>query len=147
MSDVLQSPESSPQRRQARILVADDNEAVRKCLKNLLSDCPAWVVCGEAADGQQAVSLAQKLNPDLIILDVGMPILDGLHAALEILKDRPSVPIILFTLYKSDPLDFEAKKMGVRAVVSKASGTEALLETVQTSLAPKATQALSAPAF
>jgi YesN/AraC family two-component response regulator len=70
----------------ARILIADDSELVRKSLKALFADQADWQVCGEASDGQQAIQLAKQLKPDLLILYIAMPVLDGLHAAGEIVE-------------------------------------------------------------
>jgi DNA-binding NarL/FixJ family response regulator len=89
--------------------------------------------------------MAAQLNPDLIILDLAMPILDGLHAADEILCSNPAIPILLYTLHKTDAIELAAKKAGVRHVVAKTEGTNALLSRAQGLLVPNAISALLLP--
>ena len=72
-----------------RILVADDHEIVRRGLVSLLKSHPGWEVCGEAQEGRQAVDKAKELKPDIVILDIGMPNLNGLEAARQMLRDNP----------------------------------------------------------
>jgi DNA-binding NarL/FixJ family response regulator len=72
-----------------RILIADDHEIVRQGLRSLLQTRPGWEVCGEAADGWEAVSKAAELHPDIVAMDVGMPNLNGVDAARQILKNAP----------------------------------------------------------
>jgi len=78
-----------------------------------------WQVCGEGENGFEAVAKAGELNPDLIIMDLAMPMMDGISAAREISKTSPALPILLHTMYGSDAVNREAKKAGVRTVVSK----------------------------
>jgi len=129
----------------AKILIADDCEVMRQSLRTLLTEKEDWFICGEAADGQQAVAMAAQLNPDLIILDLAMPILDGSHAADEILGSNPAIPILLYTLHKTDAIELAAKKAGVRHVVAKTEGTNALLSRAQGLLVPNAISALLLP--
>jgi DNA-binding NarL/FixJ family response regulator len=121
-----------------KILIADDSEVMRKILRSLLSEVEGWVVCGEADNGQQAIWLAQELKPDLIVLDLAMPLLDGLHAATEILKLAPLVPIVLYTLHKTPEIELEAKKAGAKAVVSKSDDPNVLVETLRKAVAESA---------
>jgi two-component system chemotaxis response regulator CheY len=114
-----------------KILIADDSELLRKSLKNIFSNHDGWNVCGEAANSRQAVLMAHQLKPDVIILDIAMPMMDGLHAAIEILKGEPSVPIILYTLHKSDQIELEGKKAGARSVISKGENSEVLVEAIR----------------
>jgi len=102
-----------------RILIADDSELIRSKLAATLSVRDDWTICGEAADGRQAVMLAVEQNPDFIILDFSMPMLSGIQAAAEILKIMPRVPIVLYTLYDDAHTEAEAKKVGIRKVISK----------------------------
>jgi len=106
----------------AKILIADDNEPLRTFLKATLSEHSGWSICGEAANGRQAVLMAIQSKPDLVVLDLSMPMLNGLEAAAEILKILPNVPIVLYTLHKGAQLDLEAKKIGVCKVLSKDEG-------------------------
>ena len=102
-----------------RILIADDHESVRNALRDVLSRQNDWAVCGEATNGRSAVSLALELKPDLIILDFLMPLMNGLTAAAEISKALPDVAVVLYTMHKSDQLEREAKRAGIKKVISK----------------------------
>jgi DNA-binding NarL/FixJ family response regulator len=102
-----------------RILIADDNESVRNALRDVLSQQNGWSVCGEAMNGRSAVSLALEMKPDLVILDFLMPLMNGLAAAAEISREMPDVPIVLYTMHKSEQLEREAKKVGIKKVISK----------------------------
>src|SRR5258706_12683406 len=102
-----------------RILIADDHESVLRMVRALLEANPDWKVCGEAVDGEQAVAMTLELRPDVIVLDLAMPRMNGLSAALEISKSLPSAPIILHTLYGSPQVVCEAQKYGIRKVVEK----------------------------
>ena len=102
-----------------RILIADDSELVRSKLVATLSARADWTICAEAANGQQAVLLAVEQKPDFIILDFSMPMLSGIQAAAEILKIMPRVPIVLYTLYDDAHTEAEAKRVGIRKVISK----------------------------
>jgi DNA-binding NarL/FixJ family response regulator len=117
-----------------RILIADDSEHGRASLKALLLLRDGWTVCGEAVNGRQAVLMAADLKPDVIILDFSMPMLDGLQAAKEILVATPNVPIILFTFHRTNQLDVEAERAGIRKVISKNDPLKALLGAVEASL-------------
>lgn len=119
-----------------RILIADDNELVRKSLKEMLSEGSKWLVCGEASDGDEAIGMASELKPDLIILDFKMPRVDGLRAAPQILKLMPSVPIVLYTLHKNEQIEQAARASGVRKVVSKYESADHLVESVEELLNP-----------
>jgi DNA-binding NarL/FixJ family response regulator len=114
-----------------KIFIADDSEVVRKIVRSLLSEVEGWTVCGEAENGQQAVWLVQELKPDLIVLDLAMPLLDGLHACTEILKFAPLVPIVLYTLHKTPEIELEAKKAGAKAIVSKSEDPKLLVDTLK----------------
>ena len=84
-----------------RILVADDNPMIRKMLCQLFKVEEGYTICAEAPDGQEAIDLALKHRPDLIILDMSMPVLNGIEAARELKKIMPDVPIILFTQHEN----------------------------------------------
>jgi len=129
-----------------RILIADDSELSRKSLKNIFSRHNEWTLCGEAFDGHQAVLMAHELKPDLIILDVAMPMMDGLHAAIEILRAEPSVPIILYTLHNSAEIELGGKRIGARKVISKMDNSEVLVETIRELLEQTATVQEKTPA-
>jgi DNA-binding NarL/FixJ family response regulator len=104
---------------QVRILIADDSPLVRSKLAATLSTRNDWIICGQAADGREAVMLAVEQNPDFIILDFSMPVLSGIQAAAEILKIMQRMPIVLYTLYDDSHTEAEAKKVGIRKVILK----------------------------
>ena len=105
-----------------KILIADDKLQVRRVLRGLIEGHQDWEVCAEAEDGIQAVNRAERFRPDVIILDLAMPELNGFEAAARISKSLPEVPILLFTLYASPEVEKQAAKVGVQRVISKSSG-------------------------
>jgi DNA-binding NarL/FixJ family response regulator len=118
-----------------RILIADDYLPMRSHLKKILeTHSNRWKVCAEAANGAEAVQKAIACKPDLIILDFQMPVMNGLSASVRISKALPQVPMLLCTVHESNYLDWEARKAGVRGVISK-SDPEALLSAVSALLA------------
>ena len=116
-----------------RILVVDDHAPIRDCLRLLLENHPNWEVCGEAANGIEAIEQYRQLKPDLLVVDVSMPLMNGFDASLEILKLSPAILILLYTSYLTAQLVEEAHRAGIRATVSKDAmhlvvvGLEALL--------------------
>jgi DNA-binding NarL/FixJ family response regulator len=113
-----------------RVLIVDDYAAVRKGVCVILSSRLDIEVCGEAENGEEAVEKAKALRPDLIILDVTMPVLNGFDTAREILKILPEVPILMLSMHQHQEFVDEAKKAGVRGYVTKAQVAETLLEAV-----------------
>lgn len=101
------------------ILIVDDSSVIRKTLRQALEREDTWQVCGEAADGQEAIEKAQRLKPDLVVLDLSMPVMNGLEAARELRRLFPSLPLVMFTTFNAPKLSDEALSAGVRAVVSK----------------------------
>ena len=99
------------------ILIADDSAPVLNCVKFVLESVPDWVVVGEARNGCEAIDQAALLNPDLVLLDLSMPVMNGLDAARELSRIRPDLPIVMFT--DSPEIEREALRCGCRRVVSK----------------------------
>ena len=114
-----------------RILIVDDSDFARTGLRVLLGGRADCEICGEAADGDQAVMKAIDLAPDLIILDYSMPGTDGLHVAREIYKSLPDTLILICTLFPSRELEREAMKYGVRHVISKAEMSKTLVSLIE----------------
>lgn len=116
-----------------RILVVDDNAMVRGGLRLVLQNHAGWKVCGEAADGVEAIEKYCQLKPDLLVIDLSMPQMNGLDAAREILKLFPKTLILLYTSFLTSQLMDVAHKAGIRGAVSKDAmhfvvlGLEALL--------------------
>lgn len=113
-----------------RILLADDHVIVRQGVKNLLTE-EGYHVVGEATDGREAVRLAQDLQPDIAILDLSMPLLNGLGAAREILKVSRRTKPILLTLHREAPFVTEAIRIGVKAYVVKTQAAADLFEAIR----------------
>jgi two-component system, NarL family, response regulator NreC len=113
-----------------RVLIVDDYAAVRKGVCVILSSRLDIEVCGEAENGEEAVEKAKALRPDLIILDVTMPVLNGFHAAKEILKFLPDVPILMLSMHQHQQFVDEAKRAGVQGYVTKAQVADTLLQAV-----------------
>jgi DNA-binding NarL/FixJ family response regulator len=121
-----------------RILIADDGEEVRQVVRAIFEARTAYEICGEAANGLQAVEKTLELKPDLVLLDVAMPMLNGVEVASVLARHMPDLPIVLYTMYNELLGLSLASAVGARAVVSKAEGMSKLLECVQNLLEPKA---------
>jgi two-component system nitrate/nitrite response regulator NarL len=113
-----------------RCLLVDDHESVRAGVTAILSSRPDIEVCGEATNGREAVDKARELQPDLIILDVTMPVMDGINSAKEIRAFLPDVPILFFSMHDGVYLVHEAKMAGVQGFVSKTDARATLLDAV-----------------
>jgi DNA-binding NarL/FixJ family response regulator len=135
----------------SRILIADDHDLIRHLIKQEFEHHADWI-CIEAENGQQAVVKATELKPEIIILDLVMPVMDGLTAAREIVKTLPSIPIVIHTIHFSEQIKWEAKKIGVREVLPKADlaslvgVVEALLGKGQRTREPKPALCVAAAA-
>ncbi|HKV76773.1 MAG TPA: response regulator transcription factor [Candidatus Sulfotelmatobacter sp.] len=114
-----------------RILIADDHEVARRGIRSLLESHPAWEVCAEAKDGRDAVELATSMNPDLVLLDIGMPNLNGLEAARQILATSPSVAILILTMHDSDNVIREVLRAGARGFLLKSDAGRDLVAAVE----------------
>lgn len=96
-----------------RILIADDHDIVRKGLRLLIEEHPGWEVCGEAGSGREAVEKAGKLHPDVTVIDVSMPDLNGLEATRQILKSCPRTEALVITHHESDEMAREVLDAGL----------------------------------
>jgi DNA-binding NarL/FixJ family response regulator len=101
------------------ILIADDSAQIRSCLVKLLRANEDFELCDEAVNGLDALTKAQECHPDLVILDLGMPVMNGLEAARELKRIMPMLPIILFTLHGHIISDDHARLYGIDLVVAK----------------------------
>jgi DNA-binding NarL/FixJ family response regulator len=113
-----------------RILVADDHESVRKGVCVILATRGDIEVCGEASNGREAIDKALELRPDLIILDITMPVLNGIDAAEVIRRTLPHVPILFLSMHQGRQIIAEAKRIGVRGYVRKSVAAATLLNAV-----------------
>jgi DNA-binding NarL/FixJ family response regulator len=114
-----------------RILVADDHEVVRRGLCTLLQAHEGWEICAEASDGREAVDKAKLLKPDVVILDVGMPNLNGLAATRQLLQQDSNCKIIVLTITDSDQVIREALDAGARGFVLKSDAARDLVSAVE----------------
>jgi DNA-binding NarL/FixJ family response regulator len=102
-----------------RILIADDNPTVRRGLRGVIQHHEDWDVCGEAVDGRDAIARARELHPDILLLDLAMPGMNGFDTARELAKQVPGLQILLCTAQLSTFVVREAEKMGIQGAVSK----------------------------
>jgi len=109
------------------VLIVDDNTFVRKALARLFKSQPDFKICGEAYNGREAVQMAQSLHPDLILMDLSMPVMNGIEASRVLKKLEPRVPIIAFSEYSDVLSDQEADSAGISARVSKGGPFSVLL--------------------
>lgn len=108
-----------------RILIADDDASIRRLLRRLIESHDGWMVCGDAEDGKDAVAKTTELSPDLVVLDLAMPQMNGLQAGREISHSFPDIPLLLLTVQQvSKELNTEAAHAGFKAAVSKNTGSE-----------------------
>jgi DNA-binding NarL/FixJ family response regulator len=114
-----------------RILIADDHEVARRGIRSLLESHPGWEVCAEAKDGRDAVELATSMKPDLVLLDIGMPNLNGLEAARQILTTTPNVAILILTMHDSDSVIREVLRAGARGFLLKSDAGRDLVAAVE----------------
>jgi two-component system, NarL family, sensor kinase len=114
-----------------RILIADGHEVMRRGLRGLVESQEEWLVCGEAIEGNEAISKTRELHPDLLILDVSMPGVSGIEAALQILKDDPSIKILFFTMHDSPQMMREISNVGAWGYVAKARAGNDLVDAVR----------------
>jgi DNA-binding NarL/FixJ family response regulator len=124
----------SKESRPIRILVADDHEVMRMGIRNLLESVPAWSVYAEAKTGREAVEMALLSSPDIIIMDITMPEMNGLEAAAKIASERPEIPVIMFSLHLSEDVVGRFKTGSIRGAVAKSEAARDLLDAVRSVL-------------
>jgi DNA-binding NarL/FixJ family response regulator len=120
-----------------RILIADDHEVVRKGLRSLLEHEPNMEVVGEAGNGREAVEKATTVRPDVVVLDIGMPELNGLEATRRIVKAAPRTEVLILTVYESEEVIREVLRAGARGYVLKSDAGRLLLTAVEAVAAHK----------
>src|SRR5215210_4429076 len=118
----------------ARILIADDHALVREGLRTMLSGEDGLEVIAEANDGQQALNICRELEPDLVLMDVRMPVMDGLQATKKIKQEMPKTSVMMVTMHENSDYLFEAVKAGAAGYVLKDASGERLLGAVRRTL-------------
>jgi DNA-binding NarL/FixJ family response regulator len=116
------------------ILIVDDNAVIRRSLRHILQSIDGWKVVGEAVDGEDGIAKAQELHPDLVVLDMAMPKMNGLEAARRLNQIMPGVPLLMYSAFADKFMEREAFSVGVKAVISKASDMETLVSQARTLL-------------
>jgi DNA-binding NarL/FixJ family response regulator len=124
-----------------RILIVDDGEEVRQVMRAIFEARTNYEICGEAANGAEAVAKALVLKPDLMLLDVAMPLLNGVEVASVLGGSMPNMPIVIYTMYNELLGLSLASAVGAKAVISKADGISKLIECVQNLLDPQTPRA------
>jgi DNA-binding NarL/FixJ family response regulator len=120
----------------ARILIADDHEIVRDGIRTLLRRCrPEWVICGEAKNGKEAIEAATLLEPDVLVLDVTMPVMSGLEAALRITRLGLPARVLIFTMHETKSLVMEVRDVGAQGYVVKSQASRDLINAIDCILA------------
>lgn len=114
-----------------RLLVVDDHEVVRKGLRSVLEQQPGWQVAGEASNGREAVTKAKELQPDVTVLDISMPSLNGLEATRQMLKQNSREKVLILTMHESDPLIQEVLNAGARGYLLKSDAGKDLVDAVE----------------
>jgi DNA-binding NarL/FixJ family response regulator len=117
-----------------RILLADDHDVVRRGLKALLQECPGWEICGEALSGRNAVDLARELQPDIAIVDLMMPDLNGLETTRQIRKASERTQVLIFTMHHDESLVHEVLDAGARGYLLKTDAEPHIVTAVETLL-------------
>jgi two-component system chemotaxis response regulator CheY len=116
------------------VLVVDDNEFIRHFVCQLFTGEADFVVCGEAANGSEAIEKAQELQPGLIVMDLSMPVMNGIDAARRLKRLMPSVPIVMFSDYAHTFAEQEARSVGIAACLSKSGPASVLIGTARSLL-------------
>jgi DNA-binding NarL/FixJ family response regulator len=117
-----------------RVVLADDHEVVRKGIRAIVNGHPPWTVCGEAENGQQAIDLVLELKPDLVVLDLSMPVMNGLQATARIRQLAPSTKILVLSMHDSSQVEHGALAAGADAFLTKGASTDTFIRTVTTLL-------------
>jgi DNA-binding NarL/FixJ family response regulator len=114
-----------------RIMLADDHDLTRSGLRYLLEKQSGWTVCGEASNGRMAVEMSDELRPDIAILDMSMPELNGLEATRQILQRQPTTKILIYTMHETERIIVDVLEAGARGVVLKSDAGDNMVTAVE----------------
>jgi DNA-binding NarL/FixJ family response regulator len=114
-----------------RIVIVDDHAVVRRGVKSLLETQPGWIVCGEASTGREAIEKVTELQPDIVVLDVSLPELNGLEATPEILKASPGTEVLVLTMHHSEELARQVFTAGAKGYVLKSDADHSLVAAIE----------------
>ncbi len=131
----MKPPTSHPRK---TVLIVDDNPWIRMVLRERFQREADLAVCGEAENGKEAIEKAQQLRPDLIVMDLSMPGMNGLEAARILKRLMPSVPLIMYSAFADKFLEQQARLIGIRALVAKSQDPAVLINKARTLLTPRA---------
>jgi DNA-binding NarL/FixJ family response regulator len=118
-----------------RVLLAEDNPGIRMALRRVIETEPGWDVCGEAGDGIEAIELAKSLDPDLVVMDIGLPKLNGVYATEKIKALMPQITVVAYSVHTNEAIIKRMLKAGAIGYVSKSSATKNLLKAAKSALA------------
>jgi DNA-binding NarL/FixJ family response regulator len=114
-----------------RILIADDHEVIRHGIRTILQTRPQWQICGEAMDGRLAVRLARELLPDVVIMDIVMPTMNGLQATERLIQEGCTSRVLILALDESQALRETARRAGARGYVAKSQAARSLIDALE----------------
>ena len=113
------------------VLIIDDNAHIRRSLRWIIEQELEWQICGEASNGAEGVAAALQLRPDIAILDLSMPVMNGIEAARMLKQSMPEVHLLMFTSFPTPTIEEAARAVGIEAFVAKSDGVAALVESLQ----------------
>jgi DNA-binding NarL/FixJ family response regulator len=113
------------------ILIVDDNPVLRRSLRTVLQQQPEWKVCGEAENGRDGIDKALQLQPDVVVIDLIMPVMNGIEATRTLKRLLPATPLVMFTTFADPFLSKEALTAGVDALVPKSEGATTLIQSIK----------------
>lgn len=121
-----------------RILIVDDSASIRKLLRTCVESNRGWSVCAEAGNGREAIQMARQYHPNLVIMDLSMPEMNGLEAARILRGVMPAVPLIMFTIFTTHTLEQQAFEAGFTKVVLKTQRLDELMDSIRSLVAEAA---------
>jgi two-component system, NarL family, response regulator NreC len=123
--------ETLANQRSLRILIVDDHELMRAGVRTIVSHNSLWEICGEAENGREAIDKTQELKPDLVVIDISMPQMNGIDATREIRRIAPGTKIIILTMHENRQIVFAAQHAGADAVITKRMASESLINAIE----------------